>query len=95
MGGGGVSADLSKLGGGVIIYEMCKGEEDILLSVSFPRIPGRGRGRRMKNTRNDATSSNLKGKPMTKTIKGYIGYNRLQNMFPPQMKRAYTEHNCA
>jgi len=26
---------------------------------------------------------------------GYIGYNRLQNTFPPQMKRAYTEHNCA
>jgi hypothetical protein len=40
----------------------------------------------MKNTvRNDVTSINLKGKPMAKKL-GYIGFNRLQKTFPPQMK---------
>ena len=49
----------------------------------------------MKNTvRKDATSSNLKGKPMTKTI-GLHWLQQVTNMFPPQMKQAYTEHNCA
>ncbi len=56
---------------------------------SWGKQPGQ-RGKRMKNTdRNDATSSNLKGKPMTKTIDLHcsrVAFNRLQNTFPPQMK---------
>ena len=36
-----------------------------------------------------------RGNPWQKHLGGYIGYNRLQNTLLPQMKWAYTEHNCA
>ena len=70
-----------------------------LCTLAGIQIPGNNncgqRGKRMKNTVcNDASSSNLKGKPMTKTI--WLHWlHGLQNTFPPQTKRAYIKHNCA
>jgi hypothetical protein len=52
----------------------------------------------MKNTvHNDATSSNLKGKPMTKQS-GYIVYSMQVTKHVPATDEAsvhITEHNCA
>ena len=70
-----------------------------LCTLAGIQIPGNNncgqRGKGMKNTvRNDASSSYLKGKPVTKTI--WLHWlHGLLNTFPPQTKRAYIEHNCA